>query len=104
MVTSNSISADIKKQLFIKVANKLRTAKLLPSHKHYEVGKRVINALLKSKELDRNTFEGFFNNPEEANEVLETNVFLYHPEKNTVTFQSQSVECYIREKADIFLK
>jgi hypothetical protein len=104
LITSNSISADIKKQLFIKVANKLRTAKLLPNYKHYEVGKHVINTLLKSKELNHITFEGFFNNPEEVNEVLETNVFAYYPEKDTVTFQSQLVECYVRKKANIFLK
>lgn len=61
------------------------------------MGKRIISALLKSKELDRTIFEGCFDEPEEANEVLGTNVFAYHPEKDTVTSQSQSVESYIRE-------
>ncbi|RIA81853.1 hypothetical protein C1645_836302 [Glomus cerebriforme] len=39
-----------------------------------------------------------------ASKVLETNIFTYHPEKNTVSFQSQLVECYIWEKSDIFIK
>src|SRR5205085_1849059 len=102
--TSNSIFADIKKELFKKVENKLRNAKLLRNDEHYEVGKRVIKALLDSEELSRIAYEDFFKNREEANKVLESNVFAYHPEKNTVTFQSQSVKCYVRENADIFLK
>ena len=103
---TNSISADIKKKLFMKVNNKLKTAKLLENYEHHEVGKRIIKALSDSdsKELSRIEYEKFFKEPEEANKVLESNVFAYHPEKNTVTFQSQSVECYVRENADIFLK
>ena len=101
---TNSISADIKKKLFMKVNNKLKTAKLLENYEHHEVGKRIIKTLLDSKELSYIAFEKFFKKPEEANEVLESNVFAYHSEKNTVTFQSRSVECYIRENADIFLK
>jgi hypothetical protein len=71
---------------------------------HHEVGKKAIKALLNSKELDFTTFMEFFDNYEEASKVLETNIFAYHPEKNTVTLQSQSIECYIREKAGIFIK
>ncbi|RIA86887.1 hypothetical protein C1645_828574 [Glomus cerebriforme] len=41
--------------------------------------------------------ERFFNNTEEANEVLKSNVFAYHPGNNTVTFQSRAVECYVQE-------
>ena len=104
MITSNSISTDIKKELFTKVENKFRTAKLLKTYEHHEVGKHVIKDLLKSKELSRTAYEKFFKKPEEADKILESNVFAYHPEKNTVTFQSQLVECYVRENADIFLK
>ncbi|CAB4398104.1 unnamed protein product [Rhizophagus irregularis] len=68
---------DIKKE----IVDKFITAKLLQNYKHYEMGKRIISAL--SKVLDRTTFERFFDEPEEANEVLETNVFAYHPEKDT---------------------
>ena len=33
----------------------------------------------------------------EPNKLLESNVFAYHPENKTVTFQSRSTECYICE-------
>ncbi|PKY43895.1 hypothetical protein RhiirA4_442823 [Rhizophagus irregularis] len=71
------ITKNIKKE----IVDKFITAKLLQNfqnYKHYEMRKRII-----SKELDRTTFERFFDEPEEANEVLETNVFAYHPEKDT---------------------
>ena len=71
---------------------------------HYEVGKYVIRVLLDSKELSFITFMEFFNSYEEASKVLETNIFAYHPKKNTVSFQSQSVKYYIQEKADIFIE
>ncbi|GBC36969.1 uncharacterized protein OCT59_003138 [Rhizophagus irregularis] len=68
-------------QSFEDLKKEIVDAKLLQNYKHYEMGKRIISAL--SKELDRTTFERFFDEPEEANEVLETNVFAYHPEKDT---------------------
>ncbi|GES89436.1 P-loop containing nucleoside triphosphate hydrolase protein [Rhizophagus clarus] len=95
---------NIKKKYFIKIEDKLRTAKLLKGDEYHETGKRVIKALLDSKELNRITYEEFFKNREEANKILAFNIFTYHPEKNTVTFQSKLVECYILENANIFLK
>ncbi|CAG8671960.1 4916_t:CDS:2, partial [Funneliformis mosseae] len=95
---------DIKQQILTKVEKKFNTAQLLRKQLHHEVGKKVIKALLDSKELGFTTFMEFFNNYKDANKVLETNIFAYHPKKNTVSFQSQSIECYIREKEDIFIK
>jgi hypothetical protein len=83
---------------------KFKTAQLLRKQSNHEAGKKAIRALLDSKELDFTTFMEFFDNYEEADRVLEANVFSYHPEKHTVTFQSQSVESYIREKGDIFIE
>jgi len=37
-----------------------------------------------------------FNKPTEANEVLEKNIFAYHPEENTIIFQSHSIEYFIK--------
>ena len=71
---------------------------------HHEVEKKVIKDLLDSKKLGFTMFMKFFDNYEEASKVLETNIFAYHPEKNTVSFQSQSIECYIREKKDMFIQ
>ncbi|CAI2183564.1 1328_t:CDS:2 [Funneliformis geosporum] len=94
----------IKQSILGEVEKKFNTAQLLRKQLHHEVGKKAIKALFDSKELGFTTFMEFFNDYEEASKVLETNIFAYHPEKNTVSFQSQSVECYIREKADIFIK
>ncbi|CAG8568627.1 9594_t:CDS:2 [Gigaspora rosea] len=73
----------IEYKILTKVEDKFRTAKLLETHKHHEVGKRIISVLLVSKELSRIAFEKFFDKPEQAIEILGSNVFAYHPEKNT---------------------
>ncbi|CAJ0757234.1 5727_t:CDS:2, partial [Entrophospora sp. SA101] len=94
----------IKWQILTEVEKKFKNAQLYENQPYHEVGKRVINSLLKSKELSYITYMKFFNRAEESDKMLEYNVFAYHPEKNTVTFQSQSVEYYIRENANMFLK
>lgn len=53
--------------------------------------------------LDYLTYSKLFNNPKEANKVLETNIFEYHPIKNIITFHSHAIECYIQENANIFI-
>ncbi|RHZ77683.1 hypothetical protein Glove_174g104 [Diversispora epigaea] len=73
------------------------------SGKSIEAGKRVINALLSSKEISIEKFKKLFANEEEYGEVLEANVFAFHPSKNTVSFQSQSIEYYIRKRSDVFV-
>ncbi|RIA89669.1 hypothetical protein C1645_824489 [Glomus cerebriforme] len=65
----------IKQKILTKVEDKLRTAKLLEKQDHYDVGKCVIKTLSNPKELKQ---------------------------RNTVTFQSRAVECYIQENANIF--
>ncbi|RIA81977.1 hypothetical protein C1645_836098 [Glomus cerebriforme] len=95
---------DIKKKILNKVENKFGAAQLLPNDTHYEVGKSIISDLLKYNELSFLEFKKYFHKINELNEVLGSNVFAYHPENNTVTFQSQSVECYIRENSSIFTK
>ncbi|CAG8667676.1 13317_t:CDS:2, partial [Acaulospora morrowiae] len=94
----------IKQQVLTEVEKKFQSARLLPKDPRYEVGKSIINDLLKSKELSFLEFKLHFDENDELNEVLGSNIFAYHPEKNTVSFQSQSVKYYILEKADIFIK
>jgi len=60
--------------------------------------------LLKSKELSFLAFKKYFNKVEEMNEVLGSNIFAYHSGKNTVSFQSQSIEYYIQENSNIFIE
>ncbi|GES85541.1 P-loop containing nucleoside triphosphate hydrolase protein [Rhizophagus clarus] len=92
----------IKQQILFDVKKKFRSAQLLPNDLHYEVGKRVISDLLKSKELDFFEFKKYFNKVEELNKLLESNIFAYHPEENTVSFKSQSIEYYARKNLDLF--
>ncbi|RGB37037.1 hypothetical protein C1646_813604 [Rhizophagus diaphanus] len=66
----------VKQQVLNKVEKKFRPSELLPNDLYYET--------------------------EKLNEVLGSNIFSYHPEKNIETFQSQSVKFYIHENADIF--
>ncbi|CAG8735848.1 22006_t:CDS:2, partial [Racocetra persica] len=80
----------IKQQILGEVEKKFNTARLLRKQLYHEVGKKAIRALLDSKELGFTTFMEFFDNYEDASKVLESNIFAYHPEKNTVSFQSQS--------------
>jgi len=98
------LSAVIEKSILDKVEKEFDKTQLLPKQLYHEIGKKVIKVLLDSKELKYRTFMELFNNYEEAGKVFETNVFMYHPEKNTVSFHFQSVEYYIQENADIFIK
>lgn len=98
----NYIYTDIKQEIFIKVKKNLKTAKILKNYEYHDVGKNVFRDLLQSRELGYDTFEEFFNKPAEADEVLGYNVIAYHPEKDTVTFQSRSVEYYIQENIQMF--
>ncbi|RIA91479.1 P-loop containing nucleoside triphosphate hydrolase protein [Glomus cerebriforme] len=94
----------IKQAKIAEVEKKFNSAQLLQKQLHHEVGKKVIKALIVSEELGFTTFMEYFDNYEDAGKVLEANIFTYHPAKNTISFQSRSVEFYIHEKADIFLK
>ncbi|CAG8657006.1 7705_t:CDS:2, partial [Acaulospora colombiana] len=91
----------IKQQILTEVNKKFYYAKLLPDQARHEAGKHVIGALIDSKEIHTSVFRNFIGD-EEFGEVLGANVFAYHPSRDTVTFQSQSVEYYIRENASIF--
>jgi hypothetical protein len=59
--------------------------------------------LLNSEEIDTNLFRKYFKD-KNVNEVLKANVFTYHPLRDTVTFQSQSVRYYIQENSSIYTK
>ncbi|GBB88418.1 hypothetical protein RclHR1_00150014 [Rhizophagus clarus] len=94
----------IKQSILDEVEKKFQSAQLLPNDPYYEVGRSLISDLLKFNELSFLVFKKYFDKVEEFNEVLGSNIFSYHPEKNIVTFQSRSVESYIRENANIFNK
>ncbi|RHZ90216.1 hypothetical protein Glove_2g35 [Diversispora epigaea] len=93
----------IKKKILLDVYNKFNSTKLLRKQKYHNIGKHIINALLSSKEIDFDLYREFFTNNEECDEVLKTNVFVFHPSRNTVSFQSQSIEYYIQKNSDVFV-
>jgi len=93
-----------KKKILTNAENKLRIANLLNTQEYHIAGKKIIKALLNSKEISRIEFEECFEKSDDANKVLGTNVFAYHPERNTVSFQSHTVEYYIKEKKHLFIK
>ncbi|RHZ49950.1 hypothetical protein Glove_508g88 [Diversispora epigaea] len=95
---------DIGAKILLDAYDKFNSAKLLEDQKHHEAGKRVIDALLSSKEISIEKFKELFANEEEYGEVLEANVFAFHPSRNTVSFQSQSIEYYIRKRSDVFVE
>src|SRR5437764_15202309 len=78
-------------------------AKFYKNQAYHKAGMQVINSLLKSKKLKFTIYVDFFKSKEEADKLLEKNVFAYHPENNVVTFQSKSVEFYIQENSDIYV-
>ena len=69
---------------------------------HHKVGKHIIKDLLNSNQgIDYWEFKRLFKySDEDIAKVLESDVFSYHPSNNTVTFQSRSVESFIRKYSD----
>ncbi|RHZ63859.1 hypothetical protein Glove_327g23 [Diversispora epigaea] len=92
----------IKDSKLIKVEKRFKAAKLLQNQSNYEIGKCLIKVLLDSKEINTNVFRKY-SKDDKYSEILEANVFTYHPSRNTVTFQSKLIEYYIRENANIFI-
>ncbi|RHZ52402.1 hypothetical protein Glove_461g68 [Diversispora epigaea] len=97
---------DIKKKIKIEVGKKFRIAKLMPGDRYYESGRNIINALLNSKELSRSELRKFsiYLYNEDYKELMDKNIFEYHPKTHKITFESKLIEYYIRENADLFIK
>ena len=93
----------IEQQILTEVKKKFNFAKLLQHQIHHKAGKDVIHVLLNSEEIDTDLFRKYFKD-ENVSEVLGANVFAYHPSKDTVTFQSQSVRYFIQKNSSIFIK
>ncbi len=67
-----------------------------PGQPNYEAAKIIIKDLINSKDMLHVSRLREMTKVEPS-KLLESNVFAYHPENKTVTFQSHSTECYIRE-------
>ncbi|RHZ80041.1 hypothetical protein Glove_139g92 [Diversispora epigaea] len=88
---------DIKKNIKIQAEKEFFGAALISCGEYYEVGRKITNALLNSKELYFSELWEIPNYSERDNELLSKNVFEYHPETHKITFKSKSVENLIRE-------
>ncbi|CAG8440738.1 10232_t:CDS:2 [Diversispora eburnea] len=95
---------DIKQKIKIEVGKKFRMAKLLPGDQYYKMGRNIINALLDSKEICHSELWKLSDYLEKGKKLLKKNIFEYHPDTHTITLQSKSIEYYIRENADLFIK
>jgi hypothetical protein len=76
-------------------------AGLLPDMKYHEIGKKIINDLLKYKKLDLSKFARYFS--KDLEEILGKYIFAYNHD-HTITFQSRSIEYYIEENFDTYVK
>ncbi|RHZ80078.1 hypothetical protein Glove_139g64 [Diversispora epigaea] len=94
---------DAKLMIKTEVEDKFGRAELLPGGKYYEVGRKIINALLNSKEICFSELWKFSNFSESDNKFLNLNLFEYHPKTHKITLQSKSIECYLRENANKFI-
>lgn len=63
---------------------------------NHETAKIIIRALLNSNDMPHVCMLREMTKVEPSM-LFESNVFVYHPENNPVTFESRSIECYIRE-------
>ncbi|CAG8596027.1 13272_t:CDS:2 [Acaulospora colombiana] len=60
--SSGQSIGDIREKILLEAYNKLNSAKILKNQKHHEAGKRVIDALLRSKEINIEEFRKLFEN------------------------------------------
>jgi len=98
----SSFPIDIKEKTLRIAEMKLKSTQICPNQKYHKVACQIINSLLITKELEYMEYLLFFDNYKEADEILEQNAFAYHPRKCIVTFQSQSIELYIKINSDNF--
>ena len=89
-------SAVIKQQVFGTVFDNLEATGMNPGQANHEAAKIIIRALLNSNDMLHVSMLREITKVEPS-KLLEGNVFAYHPENKTVTFQSCSIECYIHE-------
>jgi hypothetical protein len=92
----------IKQQVFSTIFDNLESAEINPGQSNHESAKIIIRALLNSDDMLHISMLREMTKVE-PNKLLKGNAFAYHPENKTVTFQSRSTECYIRENANKFV-
>ncbi|CAI2196340.1 6383_t:CDS:1, partial [Funneliformis geosporum] len=81
-----SFLAGIKQAILSITEKKLINAQIFPKQKYHKEVYQIINSLLTTKELEYIKYLQFFNNVEEADEVLGKNGFAYYLRKILLNF------------------
>ena len=88
--------------MFGTVFDNLEATEMNPGQANHEAAKIIIRTLLNSNDMLHVSMLRVTTKVEPS-KLLEGNVFAYHPGNKTVTFQSRSVECYIRNNKKKFI-
>ncbi|RHZ85749.1 hypothetical protein Glove_60g37 [Diversispora epigaea] len=94
--TTGKSFEDIKKKILNEVFRNFERANVNPGQKNHEAAKIIIKNLLNSNNVLHVGMLRELTNVEPG-DLLENNVFAYHPQNMTVTFQSRSIEYYIKK-------
>jgi len=78
------------------ISHNFHVAQMKKGEKNHNVGKAIIQKLVKNEKIDFDTFIELVNNKQVADELLQANVFSYNPESEIVTFQSRAT-VFVRE-------
>ena len=75
-------------------------SEMMKGQRNHDIGKVIIQELVKNKKIHYNAFIKLINNEQIADELIQANVFSYNPESDMVTFQSRSIEVFVRESLE----
>lgn len=98
-----TIYSDIHRDALNEIKGDFLDAQMVfPSDRNFDIGKRVIQALLNEKEIKYDRFHELFPDVELADELLSWKVFSPSFAKRTVTFKSHLVEVFVKENLPMF--
>ncbi|RUS15388.1 hypothetical protein BC937DRAFT_92525 [Endogone sp. FLAS-F59071] len=87
----------IRENAFSSLKNQFSKAEMLQKQSNLEHGKRVIQELLKRKQIKFGEYCNLVGNERVANQLLSANVFSFDPVNQMVSFQSPLMYAYVQE-------
>ncbi|CAG8787644.1 5137_t:CDS:2, partial [Racocetra fulgida] len=97
LIILNILLLEVRKIVLGAVHKNFHQARMVKGKRNHDIGKIIVQELLKNEEIHIDTFVELVNNEQIADELLQANVFSYNPESETVTFQSRATEVFVRE-------
>ena len=90
----------IKNEIFADVRKQVTTAGLSGNSQQRDSGLEVVAKLLRSesKSITCHEFDEIVQDLSSREALLRPSVFSYHPSQDTITFQSQAVATYAKER------